>query len=113
MIGLFAIDQYNNIFITLQSLAFFLLFVKLDFSSKAVNWVAASVTMIYLLNLHPIGVDLFTGTIQSIYAQFGSSVTFVLSTIGFCVTFFLVAILYDKLRLLSYKGIMKRISTKE
>ena len=108
----FAVDQYDSVFITLQSVALFLLFTKLDFRSVALNWVAASVTMAYLLNLHPVGVGLFTESVKSLYAGFDASASFVMATIGFCAVFFIVSILYDKLRIASYKG-LQRLITKQ
>ena len=46
--------DYVNPFIVIQSVCTLLLFAKFDIKSNVINTIAASTTMVYLVNLHPV-----------------------------------------------------------
>ncbi len=44
---------YNNPLVIIQSILIFILFLKLKFNSKFINWCGVSVIALYLLHMHP------------------------------------------------------------
>ena len=89
-------------FIVMECVSLLLLFSKLSFKSKAVNWIAASSTMVYLTNLHPVLVDYFTGGLKKLEAE-NTTPKWLVFCFVFCIVWFVASILFDKLRILTYR----------
>lgn len=90
--------SYNNPFITIQSLAFFLFFLKLSFYNRIVNFVASSSLMVFLLHRHPILVKFYNSTIIKLNEVYGNSLLFIVNMLFFCTFVFLLAVAYDQIR---------------
>jgi len=96
--------DYINPFIVIQSVGTLLLFTKCEIKSNVINTVAASTTMVYLINLHPALWGMIQKALWSFYLNYNTFI-FLLYTVLFCVAIFVFAIVYDKLRLLVWKKI--------
>ena len=106
--------NYDNPLLVLQSMSFFLFFTKFQFQNRLINYVAASTTMVYLLNLQPQLCEIFKSTLWKLYASH-SMVTFAALALAFCIGFFILSILYDQLRVLTWRWfslIADRLSNK-
>jgi surface polysaccharide O-acyltransferase-like enzyme len=89
---------YNSPFIAIGSVAIFLLFLKFDFSSQSINFIASSSLMVFLLHFHPILIEYYKGCILDMNDKYGNSLLFVFMLVCFCLVVYVVAILYDQLR---------------
>lgn len=87
---------YNSPFIFIQSIAFFLLFLKMRFTSKLVNFIASSSLMVFLFHCHPIVIDYYKGIIRGLNALYGNGIEFLFLLSGFCGLVYLVAIIFDQ-----------------
>ena len=99
-------DDYVQPFVVIQSVCMLLLFAKYEFHNRAINTIAGSVAMVYLINLHSILLKYFIGSLTYLHQHYGV-VTFLLLTLQFCAAVFVSAILYDKLRLLTWRILLK------
>ena len=91
-------NSYNNPFIAVQSLSFFMLFLKFSFRNRVVNFVSSSSLMVYLLHRHPILANYYNQSIVQLNAMYGDTLQFVISVLVFCSLVFLLSILYDQFR---------------
>ena len=91
-------NSYNNPFVAIQSLAFFILFLKFSFKNRALNFVASSSLMVFLLHRHPILATYYNRSIVQLNTVYGDTVKFIIAVLLFCALVFLLAILYDQLR---------------
>lgn len=89
---------YNSPFIAMGSVAFFMLFLKFDFSSKPINFIASSSLMVFLLHFHPILIDYYKSTLVYLNDKYGNGMMFVVMVLSFCLMIYVVAILFDQLR---------------
>lgn len=104
--------NYVNPFIVIQSISTLLLFTKFEIKSDVINWVAASTTMVYLVNLHPVLCGSMKHKLWFFY-QNNSTFIFLLYTVLFCISIFVFAIFYDKLRIFIWKRIELAFSQKK
>lgn len=104
--------NYVNPFIVIQSVSTLLLFTKFEIKSDVINWVAASTTMVYLVNLHPVLCGSIKNKLWTFY-QNNNTFIFLLYTVLFCVSIFVFAIFYDKLRIFTWKKIELAFSRKQ
>ncbi len=96
-------SDYVQPFILIQSVSTLLLFAKFDISyNKTINTIAASVTMAYLVDLHPAFFPKIQEWLLSFYEKYSVPV-FLLYTVLLCVGVFMFAIIYDQLRIFSWK----------
>ena len=103
-------DDYVEPFVVIQSVATLLLFAKYEFHNRAVNAIAGSVVMVYLFNLHPILLQYFMDSLRYLSQHF-SMVSFLMLALMFCAAVFIIAILYDKLRLYTWHKLLTLYST--
>ena len=96
--------DYVNPFIVIQSVSTLLLFTKFEIKSDVINLVAASTTMVYLVNLHPVLWGAMENKLWSFYLN-NSTFIFLLYTLLLCVSVFVFAIFYDIIRLFIWKKI--------
>lgn len=100
--------RYTNPTILVSSICFFLLFVKMRFSSKFVNWLGASATMVYLLNLQPQVIVYYKQTVRWLYYSFELPM-FCVMVVTFCAVFFLISVWYDNLRQMLWNPVLRCI----
>jgi hypothetical protein len=91
---------------------FLLFFSKLHFSSKCVNWVAASALAVYLTHSNSYLAKYYDGTILRWTTEL-PYLQFILYCITLIVTVFYASILIDKVRLLLWSPIQNRFNKKE
>ena len=93
---------YNAPFVVMASVSFFLMFaVMRPFHSMAVNWVASSAFMVYLLHKPPFIWNKLRGYLNMFYDDYSYPV-FLLCVAGLFVGVFAVSILVDKMRQYAY-----------
>lgn len=93
---------YNAPFVIMASVSFFLIFAVMPpFHSKAVNWVASSAFMVYLLHKPPFIWNKLRGYLNMFYDDYSYPV-FLLCVAGLFVGVFAVSILVDKMRQYAY-----------
>ena len=95
--------NYVDPFILVQSVCTLLLFTRFEIKSGLINKIAASTTMVYLINLHPIFWDIFRGQVTSMYETCRTPLSFLPLLLLYCLAIFIFAILYDQLRILTWK----------
>lgn len=89
---------YNSLVLVLMSVLFFLIFTTLDFKSKVINWIAASVFAVYLVHENQwFFRDLWYAMIESQYNRY-PPVSFFCILLSECFLLYVIAILLDKLR---------------
>ena len=104
--------NYVDPFITIQSVCTLLLFARLDIKSRLVNQIAVSTTMVYLINLHPIFWKIYRIQVNTIYDWSNGVMVFLPTLFLYCLAIFSFAILYDKIRMLTWKplsALLKKI----
>ena len=103
---IFAFQRYDYVepFIVIQSVCTFLLFTKFEIKSNAINTIATSATMVYLINLHPAVWAFMNKMLWTFYRDY-STMVFLLFTLLLCVGVFVFAIVYDRIRQFVWKKI--------
>lgn len=96
--------DYVEPFVLIQSVSTLLLFSKFKIKSQIINSIAASVTMVYLINLQPILINYFKYWLHTFYENH-NMIIFLLYTLLLCVAIFVFAIIYDQLRIYTWKKI--------
>lgn len=93
---------YNAPFVVMASVSFFLMFaVMRPFHSTAVNWVASSAFMVYLLHKPPFIWNKLRSYLNMFYDDYSYPV-FLLCVVGLFVGVFAVSIMVDKMRQYAY-----------
>ncbi len=103
--------DYVGPFITVQSVSTLLLFKKFTLRSKLVNKIAVSVTMVYLINLHPALWSMEQKLLFLMNQRFSIPV-FLLYVVLFCFVIFIIAIIYDRLRLFTWNKLNSTFKNK-
>lgn len=104
----FRLLYYNNPLLILEAVAFFLLFLRFPFYSKAINSMAAGCLSIYLMQEGGIN---FYDSVASAYSRWGISWTFLGLVFVFFVLSMFVPLLIEKVRQLAFGKVEKRISS--
>lgn len=99
--------SYNSPFVILSAISMLLLFTKLHFTSKVVNYLASSSLAIYLFQE---GGYNFYKKIKAMYVTEEHTVSFILMIVVFFVLSMLIPILIDKLRLLVFGRAEAKVS---
>lgn len=94
--------RYTNPTTLLASVAALLIFSRLRLRSRAINAIAASCTMVYILNMQPQLLPLFQRTVRCIDASYAPLTSFALIA-AYVLAFYAVAIAYDRLRLFFWR----------
>lgn len=105
--------SYNSLFVIVASMALVLMFNRFHFHSKVVNWLASSAFAIYLVHQAPGVTDLYINLFKEAYDSMHGAM-FILFTIGVTLSIAIVSILFDKIRLLIWDGVLwlKRVIIK-
>lgn len=97
---------YSNPLVIVASLSLLLFFNRLQFTSKAINWLAASAFSIYLFHSNSnIFLPYFIYTIKNIYNSF-NGVYCLFGLLLFLMIVSLAAIMIDKIRIAIWKVII-------
>lgn len=89
---------YNSPAVLAATVAFFGLFLSVDFSSRAVNYAARSAFAVYLIHkAPPVWGGIMRPAIRSMWAEMSLG-EFTMGVIGVCVAFYLLAMAVDPVR---------------
>lgn len=89
--------SYCNPAIYVESILFFIIFSKIHFTSKTINFIAASTTMVYLLNTNIFAFQFFKTSIIDFFDQHSMFIASTF-TLMLCIAYFVSAILIDQIR---------------
>ena len=92
--GIFA--HYNSPFIVVSSLLVLLMFSKLQFQSKVINYLSSSAFAVYLIHAHPLLWDEYLNLFPPIYAKYPNLLGILLMMLVAVIIFFL-CIAIDKI----------------
>ena len=106
--GNHSVLDYNHPVMVLSSVFFFLAFTRLDFQSKAVNWMAASAFAIYLIHMNFLVKQDYRALMGHLYQAFSPAAALWVM-LGAVLLIALACILVDKLRILLWKPAWKRV----
>ena len=93
--------MYTNPLNIIGALTLLLFFTKLDFKSKAVNYVATSCFAVYLLHMHFCISDYYLNTAKELYERF-SGITYFATIIVLFVAVFIASIILDRIRIVCF-----------
>ena len=97
---------YCNPLLIIQAVAVLLLFSRMKFQSRFINWMAGSCFAIYLIHMHPMVRDYFFAKVGEIWSLSDPSIV-----LGYFVLLifiiYIVSILVDKFRLLVWDSMFK------
>lgn len=102
--------MYSSLFVVAASMSLFLVFDKMRFESKAVNWLASSAFAIYLVHQAPGAFDLYQKVFSTAYAELHGA-WFIPFTLAATLAIGLGAILLDKVRIVAWE-LTLRLKTK-
>ena len=103
---------YSNPVVIIESLALLLLFSKINFSSKMVNWLGASSFAVYLVHLNPNIVHTYFIPIVRRLASNSNLSLGIAGVFAFLIIVFTVSVLYDQIRIFSWNRVQKLIFKK-
>lgn len=107
--GRTAMLNYLSPLTIVASVYFFLIFTKMHFTSKLVNWVAISSLAVYLLHGQGVFlVNVYCANIRNWISQCSHSV-FVLRTLCMILSLFIIAILLDKIRIVVWNNVVVKV----
>lgn len=98
--------SYNNPFVVIASVFFFLAFSKLTFHSRVINWLAPSAFAIYLMHCHPLVFPSFLRESAMIYNKF-SGTHYYMAILSFIILVALTCTLVDRIRALIWDRLAK------
>ena len=93
--------MYTNPLNIIGALTLLLFFTKLNFKSKAVNYVATSCFAVYLLHMHFCISDYYLNTAKELYERF-SGITYFATIIVLFVAVFIASIILDRIRIVCF-----------
>lgn len=98
---------YSSPIVVISSVYFFLFFSKLSFTSRIVNWVAASAFSIYLFHCNPLFLKpIYLKFIRDWYSLDGG--LFICYVVAFLSLVFVISILSDKLRMIIWNYVLSK-----
>lgn len=101
---------YNSPFIVIESIAFFLIFLKIKIPTcKSINYIASSSLMVFLLHCHPILVNYYKQALVYLNGEYGNGLAFIILLLVFCIIVYSVAIGYDQFRKFIWHFIEPRV----
>lgn len=101
--------SYNNPFVLIASVFFFLAFSKLSFHSRLINWFAPGAFAIYLIHCHSLVFSSFLNEATVLYNNF-SGVHYFIAVVSFIVLVALTCTIVDKIRVLIWNWLSTRFS---
>ena len=104
--------SYINPLNIIGALCLLLFFTKLDFKSKAVNYVATSCFAVYLLHMHFCISDYYLNTAKELYERF-SGITYFATIIVLFVAVFIASIILDRIRIVCFNYLWNKYETRK
>ena len=98
--------MYSSLFVVAASLSLFLVFDKLRFESRTVNWLASSAFAIYLVHQAPGVFELYQKLFATAYEQMHGA-WFIPLVLAVTTAIGLASILFDKVRMVLWELILK------
>lgn len=98
--------MYSSLFVVVASLSLFLVFDKLRFESRTVNWLASSAFAIYLVHQAPGVFGLYQKLFATAYEQMHGA-WFIPFVLAVTTAIGLASILFDKVRMVLWELILK------
>lgn len=99
--------SYTNPLNIIGALSLLLYFSKLNFNSKAINYIATSCFAVYLLHMHFCLSNYYKGYAKEIFHNYSGIIYFALIT-AFIVAVFLISVLIDKIRIVCFNLIWNK-----
>lgn len=93
---------YLNPIVIVQTVYFFLFFKKIDFSSKMVNWIAASAFSVFLFHYNPSIFPQYENVCNYIIDRYEYNLPYI---IIFLIIVFMFSVLVDKIRMFVYDAL--------
>ena len=93
--------SYVNPLNIIGALGLLLFFTKLDFKSKAVNYVATSCFAVYLLHMHFCISDYYIDTAKTLYNNF-SGFEYIAYIVTLFIAVFIISIILDRIRIICF-----------
>ncbi|MBQ5644481.1 MAG: acyltransferase family protein [Bacteroidaceae bacterium] len=93
--------MYTNPLNIIGALSLLLFFTKLDFKSRAVNYIATSCFAVYLLHMHFCVRGYYIDTAKELYYKF-SGISYFATIITLFVAVFIVSIILDRIRIICF-----------
>lgn len=103
--------RYDNPLVILSSLCLLSIVYKWKFSSKFINGIAASCLAVYIIHFNPLVFQYFAGFIIRIYNN-TNGFMYVVESASFLCFVFLFCVLIDRLRILTWNGVLKILQLK-
>lgn len=102
-------SSYNNPFITIQSVAFFLFFTRFSFRNKFVNFISQSSLMVFLFHCQPLLSPYYKSIVIGLNNEYGNSIKFVVLLLLFCILVYAASVIYDQFRIRTWKLFKHRL----
>ena len=94
----FLFTSYINPLVIIETVLIFLFFSKINFTSKLINFIAASSYSVYLLHIHGSVFESIFGQGVTLIFDTYSGILCLLIMLSFCTVFFVLAIIIDQPR---------------
>ena len=104
----FEYNNYINPFVILAALYTLLLFSKLKFHSKFINWIATSCFAVYLIHINPLLLDKYLHGMKFIYDN-TNGFSYLLTISLVLIIIFIISVFLDKIRILVWKLFWKNV----
>ena len=101
-------SMYTSPLNIIGALSLLLFFTKLDFKSKAVNYIATSCFAVYLLHMHFCVSDYYLNTAKELYEKY-SGITYFTFIIALFVAVFIISIAIDRVRIVCFNYLWNKI----
>lgn len=98
---------YSSPLVILSSVYFFLFFTKLSFRSSLVNWISVSSFTVYLIHTSPFIFHPYYIDVIKQWFDVEPRGQFLLYTSGLIIVFFVVSVLFDKIRIIVWNCMLK------
>lgn len=101
--------NYSNPVVILSAICSFMPFLYFEFTNKAINWIASGSFAVYIVQIVDPIFLLLCDLDKSLLSN-NPYILYLAKGLIFCVLFFLLCVIYDKLREFLSRGIVKRIN---
>lgn len=101
-----AFFSYTSPTVIISSMLLVIWFSTLKIQSSAINWIAKSSLAVYLIHMHVFVKGFYSSSISFIYDNNVHGQAFLLIFL-FCVCVFLVSIIADKFRIITWNGLLR------
>ena len=104
--------MYTNPLNIIGALGLLLFFTKLEFKSKAINYVATSCFAVYLLHMHFCISDYYIDTAKTLYNNF-SGFEYIAYIVTLFIAVFIISIILDRIRIVCFNYLWNKYETRK